>query len=56
LKEFKPQKNDRFGLGDLDFSVFFSCVNLTNFAKLKNNRQNFDMKKKKKPLLALVLA
>jgi hypothetical protein len=27
---------------------FFSCVNLTNFAKLKNNRQNFDMKEKKK--------
>jgi hypothetical protein len=34
----------------------FSSVNLTNYAKLKNNRQNFDMKKKKKPLPALVLA
>ncbi len=31
-------------LGNFDFS----CVNLTNFVKLKNNRQNFDMKKKKK--------
>jgi hypothetical protein len=23
LKKFKPQKNDRFRLGDPDFSVFF---------------------------------